>query len=48
MSFTAQLLSTTLAAMHFALVASDNVNAEAIKVEARRLAARLIAGDYEW
>ena len=47
MSFTAQMLSTTLAAMNFALVASDQVNAEAAGIEARRLAACLIAGDYE-
>lgn len=47
MSFTAQLLSTALAAMHFALVALDHVKAEAAVAEARKLGALLIAGDYE-
>lgn len=47
MSFTAQLLSTTLAAMHFALIAREHAIAEAARKEARHLAACLIAGDYE-
>ncbi|WP_431798059.1 hypothetical protein SGO26_30195 (plasmid) [Cupriavidus metallidurans] len=47
MSITAQMLSTTLASMHFAIVACDREKAEAAARAARDLAARLIAGEYE-
>ena len=47
MSLTAQLLSTTLATMHFALVSWDWEKAEAAAHAARDLAARLLAGEYE-
>lgn len=46
MSFRAQWLSSTLAAMHFSLVAFDYVNAEVRGIEAPHLAAGLIGGEY--
>ncbi|MGX0939603.1 hypothetical protein ACUXQ2_005699 [Cupriavidus metallidurans] len=47
MSMTAQLLSTTLATMHFALVAGDMKKAKAASKLASELAGRLLSGCYE-